>query len=226
MNINNFSGALFDMDGLLLDSEPLAKKAFDTVCNQFGLGDMSDVFMQFVGTNTEKGNAVIRQAINGKVDVDEFNTTWRGLYGSWVEHQAVPLKTGVKELLEYFKSQNIPMAVATSSQTTIAEHKLKKSAIFDYFEIVIGGDQLTHSKPDPEIFLKAASNLLCEPTHCIAFEDSPNGVRSAVAAGMTTVQIPDMIKPDAALLELGHIVLNEISDVLTFNFKKHLNPAA
>lgn len=91
---------------------------------------------------------------------------------------------------------------------------------------MIGGDQLTHSKPDPEIFLKAASNLLCEPTHCIAFEDSPNGVKSAVSAGMTVVQIPDLIKPDSALLELGHIVLDKISDVLTFNFEKHLNPAA
>jgi len=223
--MKNFKAAIFDMDGLLLDSEPLAKKAFDTVCEQYGLGDLTDVFMRFVGTNTEKGNAVIKQAIGNKVDVDEFNQTWRGLYGSWVEHQAVPLKAGVKEVLEHFKSHNIPMAVATSSKTAIAEHKLKKSAIFDYFDIVIGGDQLTHSKPDPEIFLKAAKHLSCDPISCIAFEDSPNGVMSAVAAGMTVVQIPDLIKPDATLLELNHIVLNEISDVLTFDFEKHLNPA-
>lgn len=220
--MSNFKAAIFDMDGLLLDSEPLAKKAFDTVCEQFGLGDMSDVFMQFVGTNTEKGNAVIKQALIGAIDANEFNATWRGLYGSWVEHQAVPLKAGVKEVLEHFKVHNIPMAVATSSQTAIAEHKLKKSAILDYFEIVIGGDQLTHSKPDPEIFLKAATSLSCEPENCIAFEDSPNGVKSAVAAGMTVVQIPDMIKPDAALLDLGHIVIDEISDVLSFDFQKQL----
>jgi HAD superfamily hydrolase (TIGR01509 family) len=223
--MKNFKAAIFDMDGLLLDSEPLAKKAFDTVCEQYGLGDMTDVFMQFVGTNTKKGNAVIKQAIDNKIDVDEFNTTWRGLYGSWVEHQAVPLKEGVKEVLEYFKSHNTPMAVATSSKTAIAEHKLKKSAILHYFITVIGGDQLTHSKPDPEIFLKAAEHLSCDPKSCIAFEDSPNGVMSAVAADMAVVQIPDLIKPDATLLELNHIVLDEISEAITFDFEKHLNPA-
>lgn len=216
--MNNFKAAIFDMDGLLLDSEPLAKKAFDTVCEQFGLGDMSEVFMRFVGTNTEKGNAVIKEALNGAVDAEHFNATWRGLYGTWVKDDPVPLKLGVEEVLEYLKLHNIPMAVATSSKTSIAQHKLGKSEIINYFDIVIGGDQLTHSKPHPEIFLKAAASLSCEPSSCIAFEDSPNGVKSAVSAGMTVVQVPDLISPDAELLALGHIVLEQISDALAFGF--------
>jgi len=219
--MKNFQAAIFDMDGLLLDSEPLAKKAFDTICEQYGLGDMSDVFMRFVGTNTAKGNAIIKEALNGAVDAELFNATWRGLYGTWVKDDPVPLKQGVKEVLAHLKSHNISMAVATSSKTAIAEHKLRKSAVLDYFEIVIGGDQLTHSKPAPEIFLKAATSLSCEPTRCIAFEDSPNGVKSAVAAGMTVVQVPDLIAPDTELLKLEHIVLDTISDVLTFDFQQH-----
>ncbi|OUR73646.1 hypothetical protein A9Q78_02945 [Methylophaga sp. 41_12_T18] len=219
--MKNFQAAIFDMDGLLLDSEPLAKKAFDTICEQYGLGDMSDVFMRFVGTNTAKGNAIIKEALNGAVDAELFNATWRGLYGSWVKDDPVPLKQGVKEVLAHLKSHNISMAVATSSKTAIAEHKLRKSAVLDYFEIVIGGDQLTHSKPDPEIFLKAATSLSCEPTRCIAFEDSPNGVKSAVSAGMTVVQVPDLIAPDTELLKLEHIVLDTISDVLEFDFEQY-----
>jgi len=218
--MKHFQAAIFDMDGLLLDSEPLAKKAFDTICQQYGLGDMSDVFMRFVGTNTAKGNAIIKEALNGAVDAELFNATWRGLYGSWVKDDPVPLKQGVKEVLAHLKANNIPMAVATSSKTAIAEHKLQKSAVLDYFEIVIGGDQLTHSKPNPEIFLKAAASLSTEPTHCIAFEDSPNGVKSAVAAGMTVIQVPDLIAPDIELLKLQHIVLDTISDVLTFDFQQ------
>jgi HAD superfamily hydrolase (TIGR01509 family) len=212
--LTQFSAAIFDMDGLILDSEPLAKLAFDTVCKQYGLADLSEVFMQFVGTNAQTGNAVIKSALNDSIDADVFNQTWRSLYGEWVKDKAVPLKAGVVEVLSYCQSHHIPMAVATSSHTVIATHKLNKAGVLDYFDIVIGGDQVANSKPQPDIFLKAATSLSCQPNACIAFEDSPNGVTSAVAAGMTVVQIPDLIKPDAALLSLGHIVLDRISDVI------------
>ncbi|MCJ8274867.1 MAG: HAD family phosphatase [Psychrosphaera sp.] len=224
--MTNFKAAIFDMDGLLLDSEQLALQAFEAGCAQFGLGDQTDLFMRFVGTNAEKGNAEMKLALDDEVDVDAFIKTWRGMYAEWIAKEAVPLKTGVKDVLTHLNSLNIPIAVATSTRTEPAEKKLKMAGIFDHFDVVVGGDQVAHSKPNPDIFLKAAEILACDPSSCIAFEDSPNGVRSAVAAGMTVVQIPDMIEPDATLLELGHIVLDEISDVLKFDFEKHLNPAA
>ncbi len=224
--MNNFKAAIFDMDGLLLDSELLAFKAFDAGCEQFGLGDQTDLFMRFVGTNLDKGNAEMKQALDGRIDVEAFIQTWRGIYADWVAKEAVPLKAGVKEVLTHLNAVNIPIAVATSTRTEPAVKKLKMADIFDHFDVVIGGDQVAHSKPAPDIFLKAAAELGYAPEDCIAFEDSPNGVRASVTAGMTVVQIPDMIKPDEALLELGHIVLDELSDVLTFDFEKHLNPAA
>jgi HAD superfamily hydrolase (TIGR01509 family) len=224
--MKNFKAAIFDMDGLLLDSEQLALKAFEAGCKQFGLGDQTDLFMQFVGTNAEKGNAEMKQALDGVIDTNEFIATWRGIYADWIEKKPVPLKAGIKEVLKHLNSLNIPMAVATSTKTAAAEKKLKMAGIFDCFDVVIGGDQVSHSKPAPDIFQKAAASSSCVPSSCIAFEDSPNGVRSAVTAGMTVVQIPDMIEPDDELLELGHIVLDKISDVLTFDFEKHLTPAA
>jgi HAD superfamily hydrolase (TIGR01509 family) len=217
--MKNFKAAIFDMDGLLLDSELLALKAFEAGCEQFGLGDQTELFMRFVGTNADKGNAEMKQALDGLINVDKFINTWRGIYTDWVAKKPVPLKSGVKEVLIHLNSLNIPMAVATSTKTTAAEKKLSMAGIFDYFDVVIGGEQVTLSKPAPDIFLKAASTLSIEPLACIAFEDSPNGVKSAVAAGMTVVQIPDMIKPDAVLLKLGHIVLDSLSDVLTFDFR-------
>jgi HAD superfamily hydrolase (TIGR01509 family) len=212
--LTQFSAAIFDMDGLILDSEALAKRAFDTVCKQYGLADLSDVFMQFVGTNAETGNAVIKNVLDNSIDADVFNQTWRSLYLEWVKDKAVPLKEGVVEVLTYCQSHHIPMAVATSSQTALATHKLNKAGVLDYFDIIIGGDQVSRSKPQPDIFLKAAASLSYEPNTCVAFEDSPNGVKSALAAGMKVVQIPDLIQPDAALLSLGHIVLERISDVI------------
>jgi len=212
--LTQFSAAIFDMDGLILDSEALAKRAFDTVCKQYGLADLSDVFMQFVGTNAETGNAVIKNVLDNSIDADVFNQTWRSLYLEWVKDKAVPLKEGVVEVLTYCQSHHIPMAVATSSQTALATHKLNKAGVLDYFDIIIGGDQVSRSKPQPDIFLKAAASLSYEPNTCVAFEDSPNGVKSALAAGMKVVQIPDLIQPDEALLSLGHIVLERISDVI------------
>jgi len=221
--MKNFKAAVFDMDGLLLDSEQLALQAFEAGCEQFGLGDQTELFMRFVGTNADKGNAEMKQALDGIIDVDKFINTWRGIYADWISKKPVPLKAGVTDVLTHLKLLNIPMAVATSTKTAAAEKKLNMAGIFNYFDVVIGGEQVSHSKPAPDIFLKAASILSIEPLGCIAFEDSPNGVRSAVAAGMTVVQIPDMIKPDETLLKLGHIVLNELSEALTFDFKKYLN---
>jgi HAD superfamily hydrolase (TIGR01509 family) len=218
MILNHFSAAIFDMDGLLLDSEPLAKQAFDTTCQQYGLGDLSELFMQFVGTHKDAGNAIIKHALNDSIDVDVFNRAWRGLYSEWVQDKAVPVKPGVIEVLDFYQSQQIPMAVATSSQTDIANHKLKKAGIIDYFELIIGGDQVIKSKPQPDIFLKAAASLSCQPETCVAFEDSPNGVKSAVSAGMTVVQVPDLLAPDTELLALNHTVLKCISDVITHDF--------
>ena len=217
--MNNFKAAIFDMDGLLLDSEQLALQAFEAGCAQFGIGDQTELFMRFVGTNADKGNAEMKQALDGIIDVDKFIQTWRGIYADWIAKKPVPLKAGVTDVLTHLKSLNIPMAVATSTKTAAAKKKLKMAGIFDYFDIVIGGEQVSNSKPDPDIYLKAASIFPFEPSHCIAFEDSPNGVKSAVAAGMTVVQIPDMIEPDEALLEIGHTVLDKISDVLTFDFR-------
>mgnify|MGYP000072935976 CR=1 FL=1 len=111
------------------------------------------------------------------------------------------------------------MAVATSTRTDRAKVKLSDSGILDYFDIIIGGDQVSNSKPDPEIYLKAASELSSEPSKCLAFEDSPNGVKSAVAAGLTVIQVPDLVQPDEDLLKMGHIVLGSLADVQDYDFR-------
>jgi beta-phosphoglucomutase-like phosphatase (HAD superfamily) len=110
------------------------------------------------------------------------------------------------------------MAVATSTRTKRATEKLGDAGLLDYFKIVIGGDQVEQGKPDPEIYLKAASALSSAPSRCLALEDSANGVKAAVAAGMTVVQIPDLVPPSDELLQLGHIVLSSLADVPKYDF--------
>jgi len=217
--VQRFKAVVFDMDGLLLDSEKLALDAFQSTCSRYCLGDLSEVFMDLVGTNSELGKAILKEGLAGRMDHEEFSLDWDKGYKYLLEERPVPLKRGARKLLEKINSSSIPMAVATSTKAENAVKKLGDSGILNYFKLIIGGDQILQSKPDPEIYLKAASQLSLEPYECLALEDSSNGVKSAVAAGMTVVQIPDLVQPNNQLLSLGHIVLNSLSEVAEYDFQ-------
>lgn len=217
--MRNFNAIIFDMDGLLLDSERLALDAFKATCSTFSLGDLTDVFKQCIGTNPDLGSLILQNGLQGIMDHKIFDEEWERAYTKLTEEKPVPLKHGAERLLNFIESLSIPMAVATSTKTERAKIKLSDSGILNYFEMIIGGDQVSNSKPDPEIYLKAASGLCSEPSTCLAFEDSPNGVRSALAAGMTVIQVPDLLPPDEALLKMGHVVLSSLADVQEYDFQ-------
>lgn len=216
--MQHFKAVIFDMDGLLLDSERLALQAFNITCEKFGLGDLSHVFKKCIGTNKESGCSILKEGLDGLADIQEFGTSWDTLYLDITSAKPVPVKEGVKELLEHIQSINIPMAVATSTKTERAKYKLTSSGLIEYFDIIIGGDQVPQSKPNPDIYLKAASTLTINPEDCLALEDSANGVKAAFAAGMTVVQIPDLVEPDEELLKLGHIILDSLLDVPSYDY--------
>jgi HAD superfamily hydrolase (TIGR01509 family) len=216
--LNRFKAAVFDMDGLLLDSESLALQSFNSTCAHFKLPELRHVFDRLIGTNAVHGQLILEQGLAGEVDHHHFESLWDERYKQLTTERPVPLMPGVSTLLRSLQSMGMPMAVATSSKTESAVRKLSESGIYDYFDLLVGGDQVSHSKPDPEIFIRAAAQLKVDASKCVAFEDSANGVKAAVGAGMTVIQIPDLVQPDENLLALGHIVLQQIDDVLTYEF--------
>lgn len=123
---------------------------------------------------------------------------------------------GVHNLLDYLHASGIPTAVATSTNTDHALHKLEQSGILHRFTTITGGDQVANGKPAPDIYLKAAKSIDANPLSCLALEDSPNGVRAAIAAGMHVIQIPELVEPDEALRSLGHTVLGDLDAVLDY----------
>ena len=127
--------------------------------------------------------------------------------------EPVPLKGGCAELLDFLKTSDIKRAVATSTHTKLAEHKLRLAGIRDAFAFVMGGDRVQRSKPDPEIYRRSAEQLGVPAERCLALEDSENGVRAAVAAGLRVVQVPDLKAPSFELLSLGHTVLASLTAV-------------
>jgi HAD superfamily hydrolase (TIGR01509 family) len=204
---------IFDMDGLLLDSERIALEAFRYACARMNLGDQSKVFMKCVGTNQLAGERILYQEFRAIANVTEFIKLWDERYLAETTREPVPLKPGVGLLLQRLSEINIPMAVASSTKTLRAKAKLEFSGILNHFKVVVGGDQVEQSKPAPDIYWHAAEMLGVTASACMALEDSDNGVRAGVAAGMWVIQIPDLAKPSQDLLALGAPVMASLEDV-------------
>jgi HAD superfamily hydrolase (TIGR01509 family) len=215
---HHFQAVIFDMDGLLLDSERIAFAAFKFACARFNLGDQSKVFMRCVGTNQLAGEKILYQEFRAIANVSEFIKVWDDRYQAETTKQPVPLKPGANALLQRLLELKLPLAVATSTKTLRARAKLEFSGILSHFSEVVGGDQVEQSKPAPEIYWHAAQMLGVNPKHCLVLEDSENGVRAGVAAGMQVIQIPDLIEPSADLLALGVPVMRNLEDVLSLHF--------
>lgn len=147
-------------------------------------------------------------------DYPAVHQAWRERYNAIVLHQAIPVKDGVIELLDWLKANQIPAAVATSTKKEVAGIKLKLAKLDHYFDHFTTGCEVEHGKPAPDIYLLAAQRLGITPEHCLAFEDSNNGVKAAVSAKMITYQIPDLTEPDADILALGHQVAPSLQQVL------------
>jgi len=204
------------MDGLLLDTESIAFAAFKETCGHFKIGDLEALFMRCVGANQTLGEKILREGLPKRVDLQSFSRLWYANYRKRIHRKPLPLKEGALKLLNQLSSRRISAAIATSSKTDSAVEKLKSTDILHLFKVVVGGDQVERSKPHPEIFLKAAERVGVNPRECLALEDSENGVRAAVAAGMTVIQVPDLVPPSKSLIELGHTILKSLDDVSVY----------
>lgn len=211
----NYSAVIFDMDGLLIDSERLALQVFQEICDSYEMGDQFELYMQLLGTNQTTTQSILTQQLDQGIECEIFMQQWDERYHE-VTAAGVPLMDGVVDLLDYLDEQGIPLAVATSTNTKTALIKLEKADIVHRFKTVTGGDQVVNGKPAPDIYLHAAQSIDMIPKHCIALEDSANGIRAAVGAGMHAIQIPDLAPPDEALLKLGHQVHNSLHEVIVY----------
>jgi HAD superfamily hydrolase (TIGR01509 family) len=212
-----FQAAIFDMDGLLLDTERVCMSIFKQACEAQNVAFLEDVYLSIIGRNSAGIEQVLRQGYGPELDYPALHDEWRNRYNAVVKHQAIPVKEGVVELLTWLKSNKVPTAVATSTQKDVAKIKLNLAGLDHFFDNLTTGCEVAHGKPHPEIYLLAAQRLNIDPKQCLAFEDSNNGVRSALAAEMITYQIPDLVEPCAEIIALSprirdslHIVLEEL----------------
>lgn len=204
-----FDAVIFDMDGLLLDTENVFKTAFLQTVKELNLNIDTSFYNQIIGLDAIRSRAMIESYLNNEVSMETFEEAWINNYRQDISTD-IPVKEGVKDFLTHLNTTDIPCAVATSSRYESAKRHLQNASLLNFFQTVTGGDQVTNGKPAPEIYQKAAKSLNIEPDRCIAFEDSKNGVLSATAAGMTVVQVLDLVKPDNDLIRLKHLIVDTI----------------
>jgi haloacid dehalogenase superfamily, subfamily IA, variant 3 with third motif having DD or ED len=206
---------VFDMDGVLFDTERLCLNLWKQVCAKMGLTDVTKYSAEYMGLNSVQSRKCFFDHFGADFPYDEFMAECRKTEFEEIERSGVPVKPGLYEILEYLKQNHYLVAAATSTRRATVLKHFENAKITGYFDQIICGDMVEHSKPDPEIYLKAASALGLAPQDCMAVEDSPNGITSASRAGMKTVMVPDLVQPTPELRELFDACVPSLNDLIT-----------
>lgn len=197
MRDRGLQAAVFDMDGLMLDTEPIYRLAWRRAAGDFGHAIDDRLYFRLIGRSTRDAEAVLAGIFGDGFPREAFRARWLEHWREEVARRGIPHKPGLAATLEAVERLGMPKAVATSTEETDALFTLRLAGLSNRFDHIVTGNRVVRGKPAPDIFLVAADELGVSPARCIAFEDSDAGVVAAAAAGMWTVMVPDMKPPSA-----------------------------
>lgn len=207
---------VFDMDGVLFDTERLCMEGWKQIAKERGIEGMEEVGRDSIGRNQNDTRALVLARYGEDFDFEDFRSAVSTWCHAQVDAHGLPVKPGVRELLDFLREQGYHIGLASSSREASVRRNLRLGGIEDYFEAVISGDMVEHSKPEPDIFLLACERLQAEPATTYAIEDSPNGIRAAAAAGMLPIMVPDLIAPDEEMERLCLRIEKDLLQVKEF----------
>lgn len=210
----SFKAAIFDMDGLILDSERTVLSIWEQIGAKYGFSGIRDYGISVIGKN-KKATVDEFERVYGEPG-DRYERELREIYNVLAAKGKVPLKPNTLELLKAMKNAGMKTAIASSSTREEVTTQMEILGALPYFDTCVCGDQVTKSKPDPEIFLLACDALGIKPYEAIGLEDSFNGVRACKASGLYTIMVPDIISPDDEMKDLADIILPSLKDVQDF----------
>lgn len=199
----SFDAVVFDADGTLFDTENLMYEVWVEVGEEMNFPYPGREYLDYVGLNRAAVLALMRSRYGEGFDGADFMVRCVARLSERIEREGVPLKPGVREILELLREKNIPVGLATSTHRVRTERRLELCALRNFFQAVTTGDEVTKGKPDPEIYLTTCQKLGVDARDCLAVEDSRNGILSAHAAGMSVAMVPDMIPPSEELCAIA-----------------------
>jgi len=204
---------VFDMDGLLVDSEAVFRDSMMHVAREHGHDLPLEVFLRMVGLPGPSSRAIAVAHFGEDFPIDAFNAAVWAHAKAHHDEIGVALKAGVTELLDHLDDAGLPRAVATSSSHMAVEHQLGRNGLIERFQAIVAAGDYARGKPNPDPFLKAAERLGVDPHYCMALEDSHNGVRAAHAAGMMTIMVPDLLAATDEMRERCIAIAESLHDV-------------
>lgn len=210
MNLSNVAAVIFDMDGLLVDSERLANRALVQTARAFGIEPDADIFAGMIGLPEDASANLLRCRFGHGFDAGKFIHAAAEACEALVATGHLQPKPGAVEFVECLNRYGVPKAVATSSARAKAVYTLSQTALLDRFDAIVTRTDVARGKPHPDLFLRAASELGIATAQCIALEDSYNGVRAAHASGMRVIMVPDLLPPTNEMSQLTEAILPDL----------------
>lgn len=205
---------IFDMDGLMFDTERIYYKAWQEASKAHGYEMTWEVYTQIVARNSRYIEKVLKEIFGADLPYQAVEKMKRELSNEMVASEGIQIKKGLLELLDALEAKGIKKAVATSSQREKALHYLSLAGIKERFDDIICGDEVMESKPNPEIFVKVGARLGANPAHTLVLEDSRLGLEAGKRAGMMTVLIPDLVTPDEEMKGNANYILSALDEVI------------
>jgi HAD superfamily hydrolase (TIGR01509 family) len=186
------------------------------VAEKHGISNLEENFYKCIGVTMERTREIMMEAYGEDFPYDEFDREASALFHEKYDGGRLPMKTGVREILEFLKSSGKKIALASSTRRKSVVNLLGAAGILDYFDELVTGDMVTRSKPDPEIFLLACEKIGVEPGNAFAIEDSFNGIRSASTGGLRAIMVPDILPADDEMREKAEVVKDSLLDVISY----------
>ena len=214
--LKDIKTVIFDMDGVIFDSESTYIDCCVEASKKYGIENVVETCHKCLGITFEGTKKILKDTYGEDFPADDFCHEAMAIFTSRYSGGRLPKKDGAEEILKALKENGFKLALASSTPWHLVEEQLSSAGLIDYFDELVTGNMVEHSKPDPEIFLKAAEVTSSDPSECAVIEDSFNGVRAGHAAGMFTIMVPDILQPDEEIRGLASAVLPSLLDVKNF----------
>ena len=214
--MREFSAVIFDMDGIIFDSERGVIECWKEIAEKYDIKDIEASCIKCTGTNSQRTKEIMHEIYGEYFPYDEYAAEASRMFHEKYDGGKLPVKKGAENILRYLKERNVKTALASSTRKEVVVNELRDAGLLEYFDEIVTGDMVKRSKPAPDIFLLACEKVGAEPSNAYAIEDSYNGIRSASAGGLRPIMVPDILGPDEEMESLSEVVLNDLDEVILY----------